>query len=166
MNHLKVLVSIFIGTFVYVAVAFVAGDNGLLSYSKLEEQKKQITRQTELIQNINNELTLEYTALLGDKDVISAYARKLGYVSNGEKLVKINGMKSSEKSLYDTGTILRHADIECLSEKFCKVAGFGFFVLTLILMILIDINNGSIVISRKKDTVVQGIPVYDLQQIW
>ena len=42
MNHLKILVSIFIGTFVYVAVAFVAGDNGLLSYSKLEEQKKQI----------------------------------------------------------------------------------------------------------------------------
>ena len=28
-----------------------------------------------------------------------------------------------------------------------------------------DINNGSIVISRKKDTVIQGIPVYDLQQI-
>ena len=78
MNHLKILVSIFIGTFVYVAVAFVAGDNGLLSYSKLEEQKKQITRQTELIQNINNELTLEYTALLGDKDVIYAYDRTLG----------------------------------------------------------------------------------------
>ena len=74
-------------------------------------------------------------------------------------------MKSSEKSLYDTGTILRHADIECLSEKFCKVAGFGFFLLTLILMILIDINNCSIVKSRKKDTVIQGMPVYDLQQI-
>lgn len=165
MNLLKVLVSIFIGTFVYVAVAFVAGDNGILSYSKLEEQKKNVARQTELIQNINNELTLEYTALLGDKDVISAYARKLGYVGAGEKLVKINGMKSSEKTLYDTGTILRHLDYECLPEKFCKVAGFGFFILSLVLMLLIEINNGSIVISRKKDTVIQGIPVYDLQQI-
>lgn len=165
MNHLKVLVAIFIGTFVYVAVAFVAGGNGILSYSKLEEQKKQITRQTEQIQNINNELNLEYTALLRDKDVISAYARKLGYVSAGEKLVKINGLKSSGNALYDTGSVLRHTDSECLPEKFCKVAGLVFFVLTMVLMVLIDINNGTFVLYRKKKTIIQGIPVYDLQQV-
>jgi len=165
MNHIKVLSAVFIGTLVYVLVAFIAGDNGILSYNKLNEQKMQIARQTEAIQNINNELSLEYTALLKDRDVIAAYARRLDYVGNGEKLVKIKGLKSTDKALYDTGTILLHKDYECLPEKFCKAAGVLFFALAMILMVLIDLSNGTITVSRKKKTAVQGIPIYDLQQV-
>lgn len=165
MNHIKVLSSVFIGTLVYVMVAFVAGDNGILSYNKLNEQKMQIARQTEAIQNINNELSLEYAALLKDRDVIAAYARRLDYVGNGEKLVKINGLKASEKALYDTGTILLHKEYECLPERFCKAAGVLFFFLSALLMLLIDLSNGNITVSRKKKTAVQGIPIYDLQQV-
>ncbi len=165
MIRTKVLISIFIGTFIYVLVSFIAGDNGILGYNKLVEQKKDIARQTELIQNINNDLTLEYNALLRDKDVIAAYARKLDYVGNGEKLVKVNGLKPHQTTLYDTGNVLRKKTFPCLSEKMCKISGFTFFVLTLTLMILIDFNNGTITLGRKKPTVIQGIPVYDLQQI-
>ncbi len=165
MNHIKVLLSVFIGTLVYVLISFVAGDNGIVSYNKLNEQKKIVARQTELIQNINNELTLEYTALLRDKDVIAAYARRLDYVGNGEKIVKIKGLKAAETTLYDTGTVVRHKDYECLPEKFCKISALVFFVLAISLALLIDLNNGTLSMGRKKKTVVQGIPVYDLQQI-
>lgn len=165
MNGIKVLASVLFGTLVYALVAFVAGANGVLSYNKLNEQKKSITRQTELIQNINNELSLEYMALLRDKDVIAAYARRLDYVGSGEKLVKVNGLKAGERALYDTGSVLRHTDSVCLSEKFCKACGLVFFVLSLTLMLLIDLSRGNITIARKKPTVIQGIPVYDLQQV-
>ncbi|MCR5495706.1 MAG: septum formation initiator family protein [Treponema sp.] len=165
MNNIKVLSSLLLGTIVYVLVAFVGGANGVLSYNKLSEQKKSITRQTELIQNINNELSLEYTALLRDKDVIAAYARRLDYVGYGEKLVKVNGLKASEKALYDTGSVLRHTESTCLSEKFCKACGLAFFILSLILFLLIDLSRGNITITKKKESVIKGIPVYDLQQI-
>ena len=92
----------------------------------MNEQKKIVARQTELIQNINNELTLEYTALLRDKDVIAGYARRLDYVGNGEKIVKIKGLKAAETTLYDTGTVVRHKDYECLPEKFCKYRFSGY----------------------------------------
>lgn len=165
MIRTKVLVSIFIGTFVYVLVSFVAGNNGILGYNKLLEQKKEIARQTEIIQNINNDLTLEYNALLRDKDVIAAYARKLDYVGNGEKLVKVNGLKPHQTTLYDTGSVLRKKSFPYISERLCKISGFTFFLLTFTMLILIEINNGTITLGRRKSSVIQGIPVYDLQQI-
>ena len=69
-----------------------------------------------IIQKIHDELSLECTALEKDKDVIAAYARKLDYVSEGEKLVKITGLKPYEAPLYDTETIIRHAPIAFMSE--------------------------------------------------
>ena len=128
------------------------------------EQKKAIARQTEMIQNINNELTLEYSALLRDRDVIAAYARKLDYVGYGEKLVKVNGLKPAQTELYDIGTILRKKNFACLSERTCKLCGLTFFLLTLILMFLIDLNNGKICFGEKK-VLVKGIPVYDIKQM-
>lgn len=165
MNRIKVLFAIFAGTFVYAVVSLIAGDNGILGYNQLVEQKKEIAKQTELIQNINNELSLEYSALLRDKDVIAAFARKLDYVSDGEKLVKVNGLRPSQTALYDTGSVLRKKNYPCLSEKTCKIAGFTFFCLTFLLMLLIDLNNGNITFRRKGATVIKGIPIYDLQQI-
>ena len=87
---MKFLTALFIGAFAYTCVSFVAGQNGIVSYKQLAEQKKEIAYKTNEIQNINNELKLEYTALLKDRDVIAAYARKLDYVSDGEKLVKLS----------------------------------------------------------------------------
>ena len=167
MIRIKFLLSCLVGTAVYVAVSVFAGQNGLNSYKQLENQKREISRQTALIQNINQELTLEKTALQNDKDLIAAYARKLDYVSDSEKLVKINGLKPYENTLYDTGTVLRRTSVEYIPEDICKLLGFTFFFMTLILFFLVDLNNGNIVIQRKKKTqeVIKGIPVYDLPQI-
>ena len=93
MNRAKYLSAVFLGTFVYVLLSITFGQNSLRCYSQLEEQKRLISRQTTDIQNINSELSLELTALQSDRAVIAAYARKLDYVSDGEKLVKITGLK-------------------------------------------------------------------------
>lgn len=165
MGKIKVLFAIFTGTLVYALVSFIAGDNGILGYNQLLEQKKNIARQTEVIQNINNELNLEYSALLRDRDVIAAYARKLDYVGNGEKLVKVNGLKPHQTALYDIGSVLRKKSYCCLSERTCKITGFVFFLLTLSFMLLIDLNNGNITLGHKDTAVIKGIPVYDIEQI-
>ncbi len=165
MGRMKFLFALFAGTLVYTVLSFVAGNNGVLVYNKLVEQKKAIARQTEIIQSINNELNLEYSALLRDKDVIAAYARKLDYVGDDEKLVKVNGLKPAQTELYDTGTILRRKNISCISESVCKICGLTFFGLTLILMFLIDLNNGNICFGSKNTVLVKGIPVYDIKQM-
>ena len=74
------------------------------------------------------ELSLELAALQNDKAVIAAYARKLDYVSNDEKLVKITGLKPAQTTLYDTGTVLRHTEPEYLSEDVCKIVSIFIFL--------------------------------------
>lgn len=166
MIHIKLLVSALAGTIVYVAVSVFAGQNGINSYRQLEEQKREIAKQTSYIQNINDELNLEKYALSNDKDVIAAFARKLDYVKEGETLVKITGLKPFEHTLYDTGTVLKRTEISYVPEDICKLLGFLIFFMTLILFFFFDLSNGNIIIKKKKKVeVVQGIPVYAVKQI-
>lgn len=131
----------------------------------MEEQKRIISRQTADIQNINSELSLELAALQNDRAVIASYAHKLDYVSEGEKLVKITGLRPAQTTLYDTGTVLRHEEPEFISEKICKIVGFVFALLFILIFFLYDISRGNIIIGKNKKPIVTGIPVYDIPQI-
>ncbi len=165
MNRAKYLAAIFFGTFVYVLLSMTFGQNSLHCYNKMEEQKRIISKQTTEIQNINSELSLELAALQNDRAVIASYAHKLDYVSDGEKLVKITGLRPAQTTLYDTGSVLRHEEPEFLPEKICKIVGFGFALLFTIIFLLYDISAGNIVLGKDKKPIVTGIPVYDLPQI-
>lgn len=160
----RFLLATFVGIFVYTLVSFVAGRNGIICYTHLIEQKKEISLQLANIQNINSELKLEFSALEKDRDIIAAYARKLNYVSNGEKIVKIKGLKPYQSAVYDFGTVLKRKPIYFLDESYCKIFGLVFFSLTFLILVLIDIKNGTIALKKER-SVIQGIPVYDMPQV-
>lgn len=165
MNRTKYLLTVFIGTLVYVLLSITVGQNSIGCYKKLNEQKQVISLHTSEIQNLNSELTFELSALQNDKDVIAAYARKLDYVGNGEKLVKINGLKPAQNTLYDTGKVIRHSDVEFVPEIMCKIAGLCFAIMTFVLLFLYDINKGIISFKKNEKVHVAGIPVYEVKQI-
>ena len=165
MKCAKYLFSIFVGTAIYVCLSLCFGQNGMRCYKQLEEQKILLSKRTSEIQNINTELTLEYSALQNDKAVISAYARKLDYVSDGEKLVKITGLKPAQTTLYDTGSLLRHEEPDFLSEDACKIISVFITILCLGVMFLFDVSNGKISFKKERAPMIKGIPVYDFKQI-
>ena len=165
MKRIKVLIAVFISTFSYVVVSFIAGKNGLMVYNQLLQQKKEIARQTDMIQSINNELKLEYNALSKDMDVIAAYARKLDYVTEDEKLVKINGLKPYQNTLYDYGTVLRRKECFYLSESVCKIVSLVIGLLSFLIMFLFDLSRGNLSVKRNKTQIIKGIPVYEVPQI-
>lgn len=165
MNRTKYLFTVFIGTLVYVLLSMTVGQNSLRCYNQLENQKRIISKQASDIQNINSELKLELTALENDHAVIAAYARKLDYVSDDEKLVKITGLKPAQTTLYDTGTVARHEEPVYLSEKICKLLGIFFFGLSFVIMVLYDISAGNIETKKNRKPIVTGIPIYDVEQI-
>lgn len=165
MNRFKILLPFFIGTFVYVFLSLLIGQNSINSYKQMEEQKVLITRQTNDIENINTELSFELKALQNDSAVIAAYARKLDYVSDGEKLVKITGLKPTQTTLYDTGTVMKHEDPSYIGEKYCKMLGIFFFIMSMIITILIEFNRGNISFKKQEKKFIAGIPVYDLPQV-
>ena len=165
MKRAKYLFTIFSATLAYVLVSITVGQNSIRCFNQMEEQRRVISKQTDDIQNINSELQLELTALQFDKAVIAAYARKLDYVSDGEKLVKITGLKPAQTALYDTGSVLRHEEPEFLPEKYCKIIGLFFGLLTFVILFLYYINVGNISFDKNKKPIVTGVPVYDLPQI-
>ena len=70
-------------------------------------------------------------------------------MSEGEKLVKITGLKPYEAPLYDTGTVIRRAPIAFMSERTCKACGIAFFALTFVLLALTG-ESGEVMARRKK----------------
>lgn len=165
MNRLKYITVFFVGTLIYVLLSITVGQNSIRSLKMMEEQKRIVSKQKSDIQNINNELKMELSALQTDNAVIAAYARKLDYVSEGEKLVKITGLKPMQSTLYDTGTVVRHEDPEFISEVFCKLSGLIVGFLWFIILLLVDISHGRVFEKKRKESVVTGIPIYDLEQI-
>ncbi len=165
MKRAKYILSVFCATLVYVLLSMTIGQNSFRCYNQMEEQKRILSKQTSDIQNINSELKLELTALQNDKAVIAAYARKLDYVSDDEKLVKITGLKPAQTTLYDTGTVIRHEEPEYLSEKYCKIIALFMGLMSFLLMLFFDLNKGNISFGKNKKPMVTGIPVYDLPQL-
>jgi len=157
----RFLVSAFAGVFVYVVIAITGGNNGYFASRQLLEQKRVLSAQAVKIQNINDALQLECTALEKDPDVISAYARKLGYVRDGEKLVKITGLKSLGEKVYDTGTVVRYTESYALPEWFCKICGLLVCGAVYFMMYLNSLKDKRVT----KRAAVKEVPIYDLPQI-
>jgi hypothetical protein len=78
------------------------------------------------------------TALTVDSDVIASYARDLGYVNNGEYLVKLTGLENLSVYTLETGDPVKAAGVICLPDWFCKLAGviFGAAVFLIISMLI------------------------------
>lgn len=161
----RLLIASFIGVFVYSVISFFAGMNGVFRYNHLKEEKKKVSLQLSYIQNINEELNMELTALKKDKEVIASFAKKLDYVCDDELLVKINGLKPYQSTIYETGSVLKRTSSPYLAESFCKICGVTFFGIVYILLLLVDIKKGNIVIKKSRPSIIQGIPIYDMQQI-
>ena len=164
MKRAKYLLVLFVTTFVYVALSLTVGQNSMRCYRQMEDQKRIVSKQKSDIQNLNTELILELTALKNDRAVIAAYARKLDYVAEGEKLVKITGLKPANTTVYETGSVIRHVEPQYVSEKLCKIASAIAGLILFVFMLMGDVKNGNI--SFKKNyTTINGIPVYDVPQI-
>jgi cell division protein FtsB len=136
MSKVEVLAAVFLGTIVYVLISVSGGQDGLWAKRQLEAQKHEISLRTSEIMRINMDLLLEYQALKNDPDVIASYARKMGYVSNGEKLVKINGLPVHAQTVYTTGTVLKRHELRYIPEWICKLSGIGVGLLVMLFFLL------------------------------
>ena len=140
-------------------ISFFGGQNGLWAMRQLEEQRQNISINKAEIERINQELTLEYTALRNDMEVVAAYARRLGFVAEGEKLVKITGLPTYYTTMYDAGTVMRQSEIKFIPEWVSKVTGCVVAGLMMVLLLLKDLSRGVSNFSRTEPTYEAGLRV-------
>lgn len=141
MIRTKVLLSLCIGTFVYVLISVLGGQNGIWAMKQLEEQKKEISLHTAEIAKTNNELAMEYTALKQDGAVVAAYARRLGYVAEGEKLVKITGLAPYYDPIYNAGSVKKIEPVLFIPEWICKIVAYFVALFCFVMWLLRDYSR-------------------------
>ena len=160
----RLLAAALAGTAVYVLVSFTCGTDGIWANGQLREQKRILSARTDEIQKINDSLFLEYTALEKDPDVIAGFARKMGYVRDGEKVVKINGLIPMDEYHFETGTPIKSIEPYSLPEWFCKMSGLLMFFVAY-LYLFVKERREKEQVGRKAKVKIKGIPVYDLPQV-
>ena len=72
---------------------------------------------------------LPLSTLRSDSDVIAAYAKKMGFVRDGERLVKISGISETPAFVYDPGTRVMRPEIIFVPEWIAKSIAFLIFIL-------------------------------------
>ncbi len=158
----RVLSAACIGTLFYVVVSICCGRNSIWAEKQLNEQKRLLSMHTASIEKTNEELNLEKVALEKDMDVVAAYARKLSYIREGEKLVKVSGLAVHEHQIYDPGFVMLHKEVKYFPEWFCKSTGLVMFALAYSVMLALDAGHSLVrVRSAKKGYYngMQGLPV-------
>ncbi len=167
MNRCRLLYAAFFGVIFYVLVSMLCGSDGIWARNQMLDQKRQLSAHTAEIEKINEDLTMEKIALLNDMDVVAGYARKLGYIYEGEKLVKITGLPEREARIYDAGLVLKHKKVQSMPEWFCKSVGLVIGVLVYIILFLIDYNRGLVDFSSNRNIpeASGGVSVYDMPKV-
>lgn len=141
MTRMKVLVAAFFGTLVYVFISVGFGPEGFWAVSQLEEQKQMITANLQSIQQINDGLKIEFQGLRVDPDVIAAYAKKLGYKKENEKLIRLQGLSSQTEFVPETGNPVTLGKINYIPEWLCKVSGLCIFCFFMAIFAMQDLRK-------------------------
>jgi len=138
MKCFKVVLPIFIGTLIYSVLSISVGPRGLWPMSQLDQQKTKIESNLSALYLLNEDLDARFNNLSADPDTISVYAHELGYVANGEKLIKLAGFSGGIDRNFESGTALQIKKPDFLPEWICKFFGLfsgitAFFILTFII---------------------------------
>jgi cell division protein FtsB len=125
MKSLKFLLPVFMGTLVYTTLSICIGPRGMWAMKQLSAERQQLADNLESLHEINSDLDARFQSLSADPDAISVYAHELGYVYEGERLIKLAGFTGGIDRTFDCGSALSVSVPRFLPEWLCKF--FGFF---------------------------------------
>ncbi len=130
MNHLKIVLPFFVGTFVYSLFGLIAGPKGILPMRELEKERVRVRANLERLAETHDTLETALNNLSFDADTISVYAHELGYVREGERLIRLAGFSGGIDRKLVPGTAVTARVPSSLPEWICKLAGLVFGTLT------------------------------------
>lgn len=126
MQYLKIVVPLFLGTLIYTLLGLTAGPMGQWRYSRLEMEKQRLSNNHEKLLEIHETLEAQLANLTSDPDTIVVYAHELGYIREGEQLIKLAGFNGGIDRNLVAGNAMVSATPGYLPEWICKLIGILF----------------------------------------
>lgn len=140
MNLKRLLISLALGTLCYVSISYVFGESGLFAEKQLRAQKDMLVANINKIQSTHDALILKQIALNEDMEVIASYAKQIGYISEGETLLKISGIPNSLPKQLEMGKKYLKTEIIFIDEWICKACGIFCFILIYCILLLFSLK--------------------------
>ena len=118
--YVNIIFPIFVAVSSYSVLTFFFGESGVYSQKKLEDEQNNVVKNIEDITHKGVELDVLIKNLTSDEETIKIFAHDLGYVAEGETIVKLPSFKPDVLSDINYGTALEIHRPSFISDSLCK----------------------------------------------
>ncbi len=128
------MVATYLGLLVSTLLTFYFGDEGVMNYNRLMAKKNALTENINGLKRINRELKEKMWMLKTDAETNRVEARRLGYISDNQVLIKLENYNDSD--YYTIGSLLTVDEPSGSRNFIFKLIGLAFPVLFMLFYIL------------------------------
>jgi len=123
---------------VYTFFSFFLGQNGLYAYKHLEVERQRLMDNQKALEQTRQDFVKTKENLISDRDMMSVYARQLGYGTENEQFIRIKGLSIAINPPMPAGQVLHAINPEFVSDTVIKVISVCFALAVLIFFLIKD----------------------------
>ncbi len=158
MNSFRVILPLVCGVFVYCVFSILLGPRSIWSMAQLEAERDKILANLESLYDINSELDARVKNLSADKDTIAMHAHEIGFVFEGERLVRLAGFSGGIDRKLSAGVPISAKTPASLPEWICKLFGFSGAAACFFMQSIRKKNKAGVNEPKKQDA--SSLPKY------
>lgn len=136
----------------YSMLSYSVGPRGLWPMTQLLRQKTRFSANLELLYTINQDMDARLQNLSADPDTISVYAHELGYIAEGEQLIKLAGFSGGIDRNLAAGNVISEKKPDFVPEWICKSLGIISGLLAFFLFSVFYLEKPSVFHENRKNS--------------
>ena len=135
--YIHIIFPFFVMTSVYTLLTFFFGATGIYAQKKLEEELKSVAKNISMINQRSEELDIMIKNLTSDEQTIKIFAHDLGYINEGEGIIKLTSLTADPLRDMGCGDAITIHRPTFISDSLCKRFAFLMGLVSLIIEILV-----------------------------
>jgi len=135
MDTKKLFTALFASLVTYAVSSALFGQSGFFATKELRQERDRLALNMEKLRGINSELKDTLDALRSDTDTIAVQAREIGYASEGEHFLRIEGLAPGASRPAPVGDLLSVRTPSFIPDLIIRIVslltGISVFVLSM-----------------------------------
>jgi len=121
---------------VYTFFSFFLGQNGLYARKHLEAEQQRLMENQKALEQTRQDFLKTKENLISDRDMLSVYARQLGYGTENEQFIRIKGLSVAINPPMPAGQAQYALSPEFVSDTVIKVISVCFALAVLVFFLV------------------------------
>lgn len=135
--YFKILIAVFGTVLCYTILTCVYGKKGLFSQKAISEQITAMKAHVAELQEKEVSLSNKVVNLSYDYDTIITYANELGYIKDGQMMIKLQDMQEHNTHDFSPGQYLTLPEITFMSDRVIKTISISVGIVIILIELII-----------------------------